>query len=158
MLYEVITHTITAEVELPQGDANGVILAQGGRFGGWSLYMKDGKPVFTYNFVGLQRFNIASAQAIPAGKSTILYEFTYDGPGMGKGGIGTISVNGQKVAEGRIEHTHCCIFSLDDSADVGMDEGTPVSEDYVITSYSIHYTKLYDVRSSTAKTICCIQL
>jgi len=139
------SHTITAEVELPQGDANGVILAQGGRFGGWSLYMKDGKPVFTYNFVGLQRFNIASAQAIPAGKSTILYEFTYDGPGMGKGGIGTISVNGQKVAdEGRIEHTHCCIFSLDDSADVGMDEGTPVSEDYTVES-SVFTGKIHSV-------------
>jgi arylsulfatase len=124
------SHTITAEVDIPEGGADGVILAQGGRFGGWSLFMKDGKPTFTYNFVGLQRFTIAAPQPLAAGKATLRYEFASDGPGMGKGGIGTISVNGQKVAEGRIEHTQCCVFSLDESADVGMDGGTPVSEDY----------------------------
>jgi arylsulfatase len=124
------SHTITAEVEIPDRGANGVIMVQGGRFGGWSLYMKDGKPIYTYNFVGLQRFKIAAAQPLPAGKATIRYEFISDGPGMGKGGSGTISVNGQKVAEGRIEHTQCCAFSVDDTADVGMDEGTPVTEDY----------------------------
>jgi hypothetical protein len=124
------SHTITADVEIPQGGANGVILAQGGRFGGWSLYIKDGKPTYTYNFLGLQRVNVAAAQPLQAGKATIRYEFASDGPGMGKGGIGNIFVNDQKVAEGRIEHTQCCAFSLDDSADVGMDEGTPVSEDY----------------------------
>jgi arylsulfatase A-like enzyme len=124
------SHTITADVESPQGGANGVILAQGGRFGGWSLYLKDGKPTFTYNFVGLQRFNVAASQPLPAGKATIRYEFASDGPGMGKGGIGTIFVNGEKVAEGRIEHTQCCAFSLDDATDVGMDGGTPVSDHY----------------------------
>jgi len=124
------SHTITADVEIPQGGANGVILAQAGRFGGWSLYMKDGKPTYTYNFLGLQRFNIAAAQPLPAGKATIRYEFASDGPGMGKGGIGTIFVNGQKVAEGRIEHTQCCAFSADEGADVGTDDGTPVTEDY----------------------------
>ena len=124
------SHTISADVEIPQGGANGVILAQAGRFGGWSLYMKDGKPTYTYNFLGLQRFNIAAAQPLPAGKATIRYEFASDGPGMGKGGIGTILVNGQKVAEGRIEHTQCCFFSADEGADVGMDDGTPVTEDY----------------------------
>jgi arylsulfatase len=124
------SHTITADVEIPQGGANGVILAQGGRFGGWSLYMKNGMPNFTYNFLGLQRFNVAASQPLPAGKAAIRYEFVPDGPGMGKGGIGAILVNGQKVAEGRIEHTQCCVFSLDDAADVGVDEGTPVSEDY----------------------------
>jgi arylsulfatase len=124
------SHTITAEVEIPQGEANGVILAQGGRFGGWSLYVKDGKPTFTYNFVGLQRFTIAGPQPLATGKATIRYEFVSDGGGMGKGGIGTIFVNGGKVAEGRIEHTQCCAFSLDDATDVGMDEGTPVTEDY----------------------------
>jgi len=124
------SHTITADVEIPEGGANGVILAQAGRFGGWSLYMKDGKPVYTYNFVGLQRYNVAAAQPLPAGKATIVFEFASDGPGMGKGGTGTISVNGQKVAEGRIDHTQCCVFSADEGADVGMDEGTPVTEDY----------------------------
>jgi arylsulfatase A-like enzyme len=124
------SHTISADVEIPQGGANGVILAQAGRFGGWSLYMKDGKPTYTYNFLGLQRFNVAAAQPLPAGKATIRFEFAPDGPGMGKGGIGTILVNGQKVAEGRIERTQCCFFSADEGADVGVDEATPVTEDY----------------------------
>jgi arylsulfatase len=124
------SHSITAEVEIPQGGANGVILAQGGRFGGWSLYLKDNKPTYTYNFLGLQGFTIAGPQPLAAGKATIRYEFVSDGGGMGKGGLGMLFVNGGKVAEGRIEHTQCCAFSLDDSADVGVDEGTPVSEDY----------------------------
>jgi arylsulfatase len=124
------SHTITADVEIPQGGANGVILAQAGRFGGWSLYMKDSKPTYTYNFLGLQRFNVASSQPLPAGKATIRFEFASDGHGMGKGGVGTILVNGQKVAEGRIEHTQCCFFSADEGADVGVDEATPVTEDY----------------------------
>jgi len=124
------SHAITAEVEISQSDANGVVLAQGGRFGGWSLYLKDNKPTYTYNFLGLQRFTIAAPQPLAAGKATIRYEFVSDGGGMGKGGIGMIFVNGGKVAEGRIEHTQCCAFSLDDATDVGMDEGTPVSEDY----------------------------
>jgi arylsulfatase len=121
---------ITADVEIPAGGANGVILAQGGRFGGWSLYMKAGKPVYAYNFLGLQRFAVASAQAVPAGKATIRFEFAYDGGGLGKGGLGTIYVNDQKVAEGRIERTQPILFSLDDAADVGIDEGTPVTEEY----------------------------
>jgi arylsulfatase len=124
------SHTISADVEIPQGGANGVILAQAGRFGGWSLYMKDGKPTYAYNFLGLQRSTVAASQALAAGKATIRYEFVSDGPSMGKGGIGTILVNGQKVAEGRIEHTQCCFFSADEGADVGMDEATPVTEDY----------------------------
>ena len=103
------SHSITAEVEIPSGGANGVILAQAGRFGGWSLYMKDGKPVYTYNFLGLQRFNIVGPSPLPAGKTIIRFEFISDGGGLGKGGIGTILVDGQKVAEGRIEHTQAFI-------------------------------------------------
>jgi len=122
--------TITADVKIPAGGANGVILAQGGRFGGWSLYFKDGKPTYTYNFLGLQRFDVAAAQAVAAGKATIRFEFAYDGGGLAKGGLGTIYVNDRKVAEGRIERTQPMAFSLDDAADVGMDEGTPVTEEY----------------------------
>jgi len=122
--------TITADVEIPRGGANGVILAQGGRFGGWSLYFKGGKPVYTYNFVGLQRFTVASKQAAPAGKATIRFDFAYDGGGLAKGGLGTISVNGKKVAEGRIERTQPMVFSADETADVGVDDATPVTEDY----------------------------
>jgi arylsulfatase len=122
--------TITADVESPAGGANGVIIAQGGRFGGWSLYMKGGKPVYVYNFLGLQRFTVASPQAVPAGKSTIRLEFAYDGGGLGNGGLATIYVNDKKMAEGRIERTQPMIFSADETADVGEDDATPVTEDY----------------------------
>ena len=99
------SHTITAEVTIPKGGANGVILSQAGRFGGWSLYVKDGKPMYTYNFLGLSASKVASPKALPEGKVTIRYEFEYDGGGLGKGGTGTIFVNGEKVAEGKID-TH----------------------------------------------------
>jgi hypothetical protein len=124
------SHTITAEVEILEGGANGVILAQAGRFGGWSLYLKDGKPTYTYNFLGLERYSVAASEALPGGKATIRFEFAYDGGGLGKGGLGTILVNGKKVAEGRIEHTQANIFSADETADVGVDDATPVTEDY----------------------------
>jgi arylsulfatase len=124
------THSITADVEIPQGGANGVIIAQGGRFGGWSLYLKEGKPIYVYNFIGLERHAIAAAEAVPAGKATIRFEFAYDGGGLGKGGLGTIFVNDKKVAEGRIERTQPMIFSADETADVGEDDATPVTEEY----------------------------
>ena len=115
---------------IPEGGAEGVILAQAGRFGGWSLYLHNGKPTYTYNFIGLERYTVAAPKALPPGKATIRFDFAYDGGGIGKGGMGTIFVNGQKVAEGRIKRTQCCIFSADEGADVGIDDGTPVSEDY----------------------------
>jgi arylsulfatase len=118
--------TITAELEIPEGGAKGVILAQGGRFGGWALYVKDGKPAYTYNFLGLQDFTVASPEPLPAGKQTVVFDFAYDGGGPGKGGMGTLSINGRKVAEGRIEHTQGRMFSADETADVGMDDATPV--------------------------------
>jgi arylsulfatase len=126
------SHTITADVEVPQGGANGVILAQAGRFGGWSLYLKDGKPIYTYNWLGLKQYTIAGGQALPTGKATIRYEFVYDGGGVGKGGTGALYVNGKNVAGGRIDQTQCCAFSADEGADVGADEGTPVTEDYQV--------------------------
>ena len=120
---------ITAEIEIPKGGANGVIITQGGRFGGWSLYMKDGKPIYTYNFLGLERYTVASADAIPAGAATVMLDFVYDGGGAGKGGKATLSVDGKNVAEGRIEKTQPLIFSADETADVGLDNQTPVAED-----------------------------
>jgi len=126
------SHTISADVEVLQGGANGVILAQAGRFGGWSLYVKDGKPIYTYNWLGLKQYTIAGGQALPTGKATIRYEFVYDGGGVGKGGMGTLYVNGKNVATGRIDQTQCCAFSADEGADVGADEGTPVTEDYQV--------------------------
>ena len=126
------SHTITAEVDIPKTGAKGVLLAQAGRFGGWSLYLKDGRPTYTYNWLGLQRYTLAAKQALPAGKATILFDFAYDGGGVGKGGTGTLFVNGKKVATGRIDRTQCCAFSADEGADVGADEGTPVTEAYKV--------------------------
>jgi len=126
------SHTITADVEIPRNGAEGVILAQAGRFGGWSLYVKDGKPTYTYNWLGLQRYTVAAKEALPTGKATIRFEFAYDGGGVGRGGTGTLFVNGKNVATGRIEHTQCCAFSADEGADVGADEGTPVTEAYKV--------------------------
>jgi arylsulfatase A-like enzyme len=120
--------TITAEIEIPEGGGNGTLIAQGGRFGGWSLYVKDGVPGYDYNFLGLQRSSIMGTEKIPAGKATVRFEFAYAGGGPGKGGAGTIFVNDQKVAEGEILHTQAAIFSADETADVGIDLGTPVVE------------------------------
>jgi arylsulfatase len=120
--------TITAEVVVPEGGANGTLVAQGGRFGGWSLYVKDGAPAYDYNFLGLQRTTIASSSKLAPGKSELRFQFDYDGGGKAKGGLGTLFVNGEKVAEGRIAVTQPGIFSADETADVGIDLGTPVVE------------------------------
>jgi arylsulfatase A-like enzyme len=122
--------SINADVEVPSGGANGVILAQGGRFGGWSLYLKDGKPTFCYNFLGLQQFKVSAPLALAAGKATARMNFDYDGGGIGKGGTATLFVNGDKVASGRIERTQGMVFSADETAGVGMDDATPVTTDY----------------------------
>lgn len=123
--------SITAEVEIPAGGASGVILAQGGRFGGWSLYLKDGRPAYAYNWVGLERYTVAGADPVPAGAATIRLDFAYDGGERGKGGTAMLSVNGQRVAEGRIDRTAAFVYSLDEGADVGEDDDTPVTEAYV---------------------------
>jgi len=122
--------TIVADVEIPERGANGVILAQGGRFGGWSLYLQDGKPSYTYNWVGLQQFTVAAPEPLVSGKATITVDFAYDGGGRGKGGTATLSVNGKKVAEGRIDRTNAFLFSTDEGADVGMDDDTAVANAY----------------------------
>jgi arylsulfatase A-like enzyme len=120
--------TITAEIEVPETGGNGTLIAQGGRFGGWSLYVKDGVPAYDYNFLGLQRTSIASTKKLSAGKAEVRFQFDYDGGGPAKGGQGTLFVNGEKVAEGRIPATQPGIFSADETADVGIDLGTPVVE------------------------------
>ncbi len=120
--------SITATLNIPKGGANGVILSQGGRFGGWSLYMKEGKPEFTYNFLGLERFVISSPDALPEGSVSVKFDFVYDGDGLGKGGELTIYLDGKAVADGRIERTQPNMFSADETADVGLDNQTPVAE------------------------------
>jgi arylsulfatase len=120
------SYTITADVEV-SANGNGVLICQGGRFGGFSFYVKGGKPMFTYNYLGLQNFNIASSQALKPGKHTLVYDFKYDGDGRGKGGTGTISIDGAKAGEGRIDKTQPGLFSVDDMGDVGTDDGTWVA-------------------------------
>ncbi len=120
-------YTITAEVAV-NANGNGVIVCQGGRFGGLSFYLKNGKPAFSYNYLGLESTQIISSQALKPGNYQLVYDFKYDGGGMGKGGIGTITVNGTRVAEKRIEKTQPGVFSVDDLADVGTDDGTHVAD------------------------------
>jgi arylsulfatase len=125
-----VHHTITAEVELKDEKTNGVILAQAGYFGGWVLYMKDGKTHHEYNFFALERTNIADSTALAAGKHTILYEFIPDAAKPGTGGKSILSVDGKRVAEGQIPKTQPFAFSADEGADVGIDGETNVSNDY----------------------------
>jgi len=120
------SYTITTDVEV-SANGNGVIVCQGGRFGGFSFYVKNGKPTFTYNYLGLENFTVASSQALKPGKHTLVYDFKYDGDGIGKGGVGTISIDGTNAGEGRIGKTQSGIFSVDDLADVGTDDGTLVA-------------------------------
>ena len=120
--------TVTAVVDVPDDGGNGTIIAQGGRFGGWSLYVKDGMPGYHYNFLGLQRFTVVSTEKLKPGNSIIKFDFAYDGGGLAKGGMGTLYINDKKVGEGRIERTQPMIFSADETADVGIDLATPVVE------------------------------
>jgi arylsulfatase len=122
--------TITAEVDVPAGAANGVILSQGGRFGGWTLYVVNGKPAYTYNYLGLKETTVSSSDRLTPGKNVVKLDFAYDGNGRGKGGTATLFIKDKKVGTARIEHTEANIFSADDTADVGMDEGTNVSSAY----------------------------
>jgi arylsulfatase len=124
------SHAVTAEVVVPDSGAEGVIIAQGGSIGGWSLYAKDGKPKYCYNLLGIQRFYIEGDRAIPSGQHQVRMEFAYDGGGLAKGGNVTLFLDGEKVGEGRVAATAAMIFSADDTCDVGMEGGAVVSEDY----------------------------
>lgn len=117
--------TLTANVDLV-GNDRGIILTQGGKFGGWALYMDGGKPAYTYNWFGLEQYTIASDDALPAGSAEVKLEFAYDGGGPGKGGVATLYVNGEKVSEGRVGRTQPAVFSADETADVGKDDATQV--------------------------------
>jgi arylsulfatase len=121
---------ITADVELPNSNADGVIICQAGRFGGWTLYMKAGKLHHEYNYFGLEHTNIASSGLVAAGKHVIKYEFVFDGGKPGAGGHSILYVDGQKVAEGKVPKTQPYAFSGDEGVDVGVDNETPVSNDY----------------------------
>jgi arylsulfatase len=124
------SHSVTAEIVVPDENVSGVIVAQGGAFGGWALYAKQGRLVFCHNFIGLQRFKVEAQQAIPAGTRQVRMEFEYDGGGPGKGGTVKLYVDGSQVREGRVEATVPFVFSADETTDLGQDTASPVSDDY----------------------------
>ena len=124
------SYSITADVDLKDGNSNGVIISQAGRFGGWSLFMKDGKLFHEYNFFGLERTKISSPKNIAAGHHIIKYEFLADSPKPGTGGKCLLYLDGQKIAEGQIPKTQPFMYSADEGIDVGMDNETNVSNDY----------------------------
>jgi arylsulfatase len=118
--------TITANLKL-KGNDRGIILCQGGKFGGWAFYMDKGKPAYTYNWFGLESYTVKSPKALGKGDAEVKLEFAYDGEGLGKGGLATIYINGEKVADGQIKQTEPFMFSADETADVGQDEATQVA-------------------------------
>jgi len=124
--------SIRAEVVIPKTGAQGMLLTHGGRFSGYGLYLLKGTPVFTYNLAGVARYRIAGKNKLNPGKHTILFDFKYDGGGLGKGGTGTLLVDGKKAAQGRIERTLPFRLSLDETLDCGEDTGTPVNEEYQV--------------------------
>ncbi len=124
------SHAVTAEIVVPEGGAEGVIVAQGGSIGGWSLYLRDGQLRYCYNLFGLQRYKVISESPLDAGRQQVRMEFTYDGPGLGKGGAVALYVDGTRVGDGKVDATAAMIFSADDTCDVGRDDGAHVADDY----------------------------
>jgi arylsulfatase len=124
------SHSVTAEIVVPKGGAEGVIISQGANIGGWSLYAKGGKLKYCYNWGGFRHFFVESAQVLPAGQHQVRMEFDYAGGGLGKGGKATLYVDGQKVGEGAVDATLAMVYSADDGLDIGEDSGAPVSPDY----------------------------
>ena len=124
------SHSITTELVVPAGGAEGVIVAQGGRFGGWAIYAKEGRLVYDYNYFGIEHFRVEAREPIPTGSHLIRMEFDYDGGGVGKGGTISLYSDGSKIATGRVERSVPVAFSIDETCDVGMESGSPVSADY----------------------------
>jgi arylsulfatase A-like enzyme len=133
-------YTITADVTIPQGGAEGMIVTLGGRFGGYGLYLLKGKPVFDYNLLDLKHYRWEGgplgrgllANALAPGKHTIVFDFKYDGPGPGKGGTGVFTVDGKEIANKKIDHTIPLLMAIDETFDVGSDTRTPVNDDYQV--------------------------
>jgi arylsulfatase len=124
------SHSVTAEIEVPESGAKGVIVAQGGGFGGWSLYAHEGKLKYFYNFLGMRHFEVTATSKLPTGTHQVRMEFTYEGGGIGKGSTVALYVDGKKAGEGRIERTTALFFSMDETTEIGCDLGEPVSPDY----------------------------
>jgi arylsulfatase len=125
------SHSVTAEIVVPAtGPVEGVIVAQGGNIGGWSIYAKGGKLKYCYNFLGIHYFYVESTNPLPAGQHQVRMEFAYAGGGLGKGGVATLFVDGKQAGAGPVAFTAAMVFSADDGCDVGRDTGSPVSQDY----------------------------
>jgi arylsulfatase len=124
------SHTITVNLENPREGCNGVLVAEGGIVGGFTLYVKEGRPTYEYNWFTQERYKVTGSQKLPIGACAIRIDFDYDGGGIGKGGNVSLFVNDKKVAAGRVEKTEIARFSADETFDVGMDTGSPVSTDY----------------------------
>jgi arylsulfatase A-like enzyme len=125
------SHAITAQIVVPDRAGQGCVIAQGGAFGGWTLYMHEGRPAYCYNLFGIQRFKVYGDEVVPSGEHQLRVEFAYDGGGLGKGGSASLYVDGSKVGEGRVEATVPMAFSADETTDVGTDSATPVTDDLV---------------------------
>jgi len=124
------SHSVTAEVEIPEGGASGIIVTQGGSFGGWCLFVRGGRLSYCYNFCGLRRYYVEADRELPPGTHQVRMEFKYDGGGIGKGGEVTLYVDGKPVGRGRVETTQPMVFSGDETTDVGIDLGTAVAEGF----------------------------
>jgi arylsulfatase len=122
--------TIEASVDIPAGPADGVIVAQGGRFAGWSLYVKDGIVTYCHNLCNVERFYVRAQEQLTEGTHTIRFRFDYDGGGVGLGGNGTIEIDGIEAGQGRIGRTTPYFYSMSETLDVGVDRGTPVTAEY----------------------------
>lgn len=120
--------TITADVEITQSGTEGMLITLGGRMGGWGLYVLKGIPVFTYNLLSLERFKWEGTSALSPGKHTIVFDFVYDGPGAGKGGTGSLKVDGNEVANNKIPHTIPFILTIFETLDIGSDTRTPIDD------------------------------
>ncbi|MCH9730762.1 MAG: arylsulfatase [Actinomycetia bacterium] len=124
------SHSVTANLVVPESAAEGVIITQGGSAGGWSLYVHEGKLKYCFNFLGIEHYIVSSDTPIPAGKIQVRMEFSYDGGGLGKGGDVVLYVDGKSVGNGRVEKTIPMAYSADEACDVGSDTGSPASPDY----------------------------
>ena len=143
------SHTITAYVDVPQGGADGVLVAEGGVVGGFALYIKDGRPTYEYNYITQDRYKVSSSEVLSPGPNVIRMEFRYDG-GLGKGGTAVLFVNDKKVGEGRIEKTAWGRFSADETFDIGEDTGSPVSNNYASPNRFIGTIKKVEIDTQPA--------
>ena len=140
------SHTISAAIDVGTGGAEGVIIAQGGTYGGWSVYTTGGRLAYCYNVLGLERFKVVAESPLPEGSQEVRVDFAYDGGGLGKGGTVTLFAGDTQVGQGRVERTLPFMFSMDETVDVGSDQASPVSDDYGPSgnafSGTIHWVRL----------------